>query len=511
MLRVDILNQDVWELGLEGNIFFVSEGCKISGAMERVEKEFYPNICEVLSRHKFSGKLGETFTLTAPVNGQLAQFVFIGIGSMEHTPHENMERLRRAIGSSVKELRRLEIKRAALEFESLDASKYGLEKDELLKQLVTTFNMSGYSFDKFKSKKNGSSWTGSLSISVKNMDDSLSSKALFEGRIIGEACNFTRHISDMPPNIATPEYVSEQAKQLAEKFGFKCLSFGRDRAEELGMGGFLAVDEGSDKEGKFLEMTYSCGKPDAKTIALVGKGVTFDSGGISLKPANYMKGMKYDMSGAAAVIGAMQAIAQLKPNVNVVGLTPLVENMPSGKSVRQDDVITHLNGVTTEVENTDAEGRLILADALAYAEKFHKPDVIIDIATLTGACVVALGHFFTGMMTKDEKLGGQLVKVGQKTGDWVWPLPLHEFYAPAIKSEIADITNTGNSKYGAGTIKAGHFLSNFVAKTPWAHLDIAGTEMDVPDAPHLGRGATGVGVRFFVEFVSGFEENNSRD
>jgi leucyl aminopeptidase len=244
----------------------------------------------------------------------------------------------------------------------------------------------------------------------------------------------------------------------------------------------------------------------APVIALIGKGVTYDTGGISLKGASFMEGMHYDMSGAAAVIATMNIIAQLKPKVNVVGITPLVENMPSGKASRQDDIIRAMNGKTIEIKNTDAEGRLILADAICYAEKFYKPDVMIDIATLTGACMRALGYFYSGLMTDDEYLLEQLPKLGQKTGDRVWALPFDEDYKPANKSKVADIANSGSVRYHAGAITAAWFLRSFVEKTPWAHLDIAGTADSVPDINYLGKTSAGAGIRLLTEFVLNYKK-----
>jgi leucyl aminopeptidase len=329
---------------------------------------------------------------------------------------------------------------------------------------------------------------------------------LHEGNIIGQAANFARHLSDTPANHLTPTSLSEQAKKIADEYDLECKVFGVEKAKELGMGGFIAVDAGSDQEGKFVILEYTSPKKDSPTIALVGKGVTFDTGGISLKPSDSMTGMKFDMTGAASVIATMSVIAQLKPEVNVIGITPIVENMPSGKATRQDDIITFMNGKTAEIKSTDAEGRLILADALCYAEKFYKPDVIIDIATLTGACVYALGHFFSGLMTKDEILGTKLHAVSLITGDRVWPLPLDDDFKDAIKSDVADLSNTGATAYRAGTITAAWFLSNFVEKAKWAHLDIAGTADGVPGISYLGKGATGVGVRLLSEFVLNYKK-----
>ena len=292
---------------------------------------------------------------------------------------------------------------------------------------------------------------------------------------------------------------------MAKESGLKFKVFGRDKALKLGMGGFCAVDSGSDQEGQFIILEHIVSKK-APTIVLVGKGVTFDSGGISLKPPAYMTGMKYDMSGAAAVIGALGAIGKLNLKVNVIGITPAVENMPSGKSDRQDDILTFMNGKTAEVISTDAEGRLILADALCYAEKEYKPDVMIDAATLTGACVVALGHAFMALMTRDEKLAKKLTEHGKLTGDRVWELPLHDDYKPGNKSQVADVANAGSREYGAGTIEAGLFLEHFVEKTPWVHLDIAGVADGVPGVSYTGKGAAGAAVRLLVEFAKNFKK-----
>jgi leucyl aminopeptidase len=211
--------------------------------------------------------------------------------------------------------------------------------------------------------------------------------------------------------------------------------------------------------------------------------------------------MKFDMSGAAAVLGTMEIIAQLKPDVHVVGLMPMVENMPSGKAARQDDIITFMNGKTAEIKSTDAEGRLILADALCYAEKFFEPEVMIDVATLTGACVIALGHFYTGLMTRDKKLRDILSLLGEKTGDRVWALPLDDDFVDANRSEVADVANAGSPAYRAGTVTAACFLENFVSKSRWVHLDIAGTCNDVPGINYVGKGASGAGVRLLTEFI----------
>jgi leucyl aminopeptidase len=300
--------------------------------------------------------------------------------------------------------------------------------------------------------------------------------------------------------------LAKEAKKVADEFKLKCTIFGAEKAKELGMGGFLCVNAGSDQPGQFVILEYHTTAKNAPTIALVGKGVCFDSGGISLKPSESMHGMKFDMSGAAAVIATMRVLAQLNPSVNVIGVTPLVENMPSGKAARQDDIITFMNGKTAEIKSTDAEGRLILADALHYAEKNYNPEVIIDIATLTGACAYSLGHFYSAIMTRDQALCDTLSAAGRLTGDKLWQLPLDDDFKDAIKSDVADISNTGSKAYLAGTVTATCFLENFVEKACWAHLDIAGTADSVPGVNYLGKGATGVGIRLFIEFVMNYRK-----
>ena len=504
MIDIKITEKSFWQNDVEGYIFLVKEGIiplASKSDFEILEKEYYPNLKAILKKHKFTGKKGESFVLTSTKDEKLIQFVFVGVGKLDTTWNYELENLRRAIGSVVLKLKKLEIKDSVISLPEDDKS-FGLVPDRVLRQLVTIAIMADYEFVKFKSDKKDKQWSGTLLIHTEKEFNA----ALKEGIILGKAVNLTRGFADLPANHLTPKSLAQDAKAIADKHGLSYKVFGRKRAEELGMGGFCAVDAGSEEEGQFVILEYKTKTKNAPTIALVGKGVTFDSGGISLKPAAGMEGMKFDMSGAAAVIGSMEAIAQLEPDVNVIALTPLVENMPSGKACKQDDIITFLNGKTAEIKNTDAEGRLILADALCYAEKFYNPEVIIDVATLTGACLYALGHFFTAVMTKNDDIGAKLQAVGLVTGDRVWPLPLDDDFRDAIKSDVADIANTGASNYKAGTITAGWFLKNFVDKSKYAHLDIAGTADGVPGISYLGKGATGAGVRLLTEFVLNYNK-----
>lgn len=316
------------------------------------------------------------------------------------------------------------------------------------------------------------------------------------GAAIAAGQAYARGVQVLPGNLCTPTYLGERALELGKAYGFKVTVLDRAAIEQEGMGGVLGVSQGSAQEPRFMVLEYQ-GAPGAPVV-LVGKGVTFDSGGISIKPALNMEEMKYDMSGGAAVLGAFEALGRLKPALHVVGLVPSAENMPSGTALKPGDVITASNGKTIEIINTDAEGRLLLADALAYARRF-KPACVVDAATLTGAIVIALGHSATGVMGTSEELVGELRRAGEQAGEPVWQLPLWDDYRDLMKSDIADIKNSGGRP--AGSISAGWFLREFVEGFPWAHLDIAGTAWTDRDLSHLVRGPTGVGVRLFCEFL----------
>jgi leucyl aminopeptidase len=319
------------------------------------------------------------------------------------------------------------------------------------------------------------------------------------GQAVAAAQNYARELAVRPGNIVNPRYLADEASRLGEELGLRVTVLDAAGIGTEGMEALLAVAAGSDEEPRFIILEYS-GAADARPLVLVGKGVTFDAGGLSLKTAQSMESMKHDMSGAAAVLGSLQAIAQLGLPAHVVGIIPAVENLPSGHALRPGDVIKSRSGKMIEVLNTDAEGRLILADALSYAARYE-PDAMVDIATLTGACVVALGHEATGLMASDQGLAGELQAAADRAGERVWPLPLWEEYRELIKSEIADIKNTGGR--AAGTITAAMFLREFAGSVPWAHLDIAGTAWAEKAGPYQPVGPTGVGVRLFTEWVRG--------
>jgi len=327
-------------------------------------------------------------------------------------------------------------------------------------------------------------------------------KAAQNGQIIGESQNFTRDLVNEPGNKMTPTILGERAKEMSQEVGLKCEVYGADKLHELKMGAFWSVTQGSEEPPALIVMTYEpAGAPKQPVLGLVGKGITFDTGGISIKPADGMEKMKYDMAGGAAMIGAMRAIALLKPNVRVIGIVCAAENMPSGRAQKPGDVQIAMSGKSIEIINTDAEGRLVLADGLHYARQLGATH-LIDAATLTGACVVALGGVNAGVFTNDEEYFNRFAGALRKSGEKMWRLPIDEEYKEQIKSPIADIKNTGG-RWG-GAISAAMFLKEFVEDTPWIHLDIAGVAWQEEGVPWIAKGPSGIAVRSLVELVKSF-------
>ncbi len=315
-------------------------------------------------------------------------------------------------------------------------------------------------------------------------------------KAIANGIEFARELANLPPNSATPTHLGEQARKLAKTHGFRCEVLGPKEIAKIGMGSFLAVAKGSEEPARFIVLNYQGGAAGEAPLVLVGKGITFDSGGISIKPSQDMDEMKFDMGGAASVLGTFRAIGELKPAVNVIGLIPSCENMPDGRSMKPGDIVTSLSGQTIEILNTDAEGRLILCDALTYAERF-KPAGVIDIATLTGACVIALGGVRSGLFATDDDLANALVAAGDAALDPCWRMPLDDEYADGLKSNFADVANVAGRAGGA--INAAKFLQRFAGQYPWAHLDIAGTAWKGGPA----KGSTGRPVGLLVQFLLG--------
>jgi leucyl aminopeptidase len=358
--------------------------------------------------------------------------------------------------------------------------------------------LGSYRFDRFKSKKDDDADADEHLEELTVIGDDGIAEAVEGARIAAEAENFARELQDLPSNVVTPSYLAGRAKAIAEEHSsVTCEVMGRKEITEKGMGGLVAVSQGTAEEPQLIVLRYQAGG-DGETIGLVGKGVTFDSGGISIKPSGGMHEMKMDMSGAAAVLEAVSAIAKLEVPINILAVIPSTENMPSGTAIKPGDIITQLNGKTVEVNNTDAEGRLILADALAYSVELGA-DRIVDLATLTGAVIVALGSTYAGLMSNDDDFAAEVEGAGGRTGELAWRLPLHPEYKDITKGTVADLTNA-SAKRKASTIYAGSFLEEFVDGRPWVHLDIAGTAWDV-GREYTGKGPSGFGTRLLIDLA----------
>lgn len=466
--------------------------------LQGIADRFFPALRDMMKKKDFTGKNQSVLVVPIAKENRVVHLIFVGIGSKNKKGIIEIEQFRRALS-------RLERTAEAHRCTSIavhlpDAKLFGVSARQLAKETVIAAQMSAYIFDEFITEKERK---------VRHLKDLILidvekdfAKGLQEGLIIADAVNMCRHWIDAPPFKITPLQLADYAQKIAKENNLKVTVFDEQEIIAMGMGGLAGVSAGSDQDCKLVILEYKSPKPNAQTLCLVGKGITFDSGGLSIKPAQSMETMKDDMSGAAAVIATMKVIAQLKPDLNIIGITPLSENLPSGNATKPGDILRFYNGKTAEVKNTDAEGRLILADALSYAVKQYKPDAMIDIATLTGACSYALGPFFSGMMSKHDELAEKVKAAGDRSGDRVWALPFTDDYKVAIKAQVADICNIGSGKYRAGAITAGFFLQHFVDDVPWVHLDIAGTAFDVPDIPYFRpEGATGVGVRLFVDLI----------
>jgi leucyl aminopeptidase len=459
----------------------------------------------LISSKDFKGKEGEATVLYT--NGRLSsqRIMLVGLGESGKL---TLEKLRRAAAVAAKKAANLKLRSLALEFPpSVNVTEMVHESiQDIAQALAEGAALSLYRFDKyFTEKEKKEPKVGRVTLFD---EEGKRYKAIRIGvqiaQVTVDATYMARDLENAPANEIYPESLADAAKHSGRKYGFKVTALGKKEIVKFGMGGLLAVNQGSAKPPRFIILEYGeANKKSNGTIVLIGKGVTFDTGGISIKPASGMSEMKMDMSGAAAVMGTFEAAARLRLPVHLVGLIPATENMPSGSAVKPGDIVRHYGGKTSEVDNTDAEGRLILADALAYAEKY-KPDAVIDLATLTGACVVALGHFATGMLGNDEKVMEDLKKAGEKTYERVWPLPLYDEYEKLIKSDVADVKNVGGR--WAGAITAAWFLKKFVRDYKWAHLDIAGTAILEEAQEYAPKGGSGVGVRLLVEYLRNWKK-----
>ena len=448
-------------------------------------------VSRALKLGDFAGKAKQVLTLYG--EDKLTRVVLSGLGDAKRV---SPERIRRAAGRGLRRLRELSAAKACLALgEGLD-----LSEATWVSAAAEGVVLADYGYVELKGK-DAPDKKKSLTIAVHAGRGA--KKALEEGVIVAEAQNFARDLGNRPGNVGTPTHLAQQAQAAGKRYGFKVKVLKPADFKRLKMGGLMGVAKGSAEPARFIEMHYKPrgAKKSAGKLCLVGKGLTFDSGGISLKPADKMWDMKFDKCGGCAVIGAMAAIARAKLPIEVIGLVPSTENMPGAAANKPGDVLTAMNGKTIEVLNTDAEGRLILADALAYSERF-KPDAILDFATLTGACMVALGDVRAAVMGNDEDLIEAVRDAGEESGELVWPMPMDDEYGDQVKSAVADVKNLGKGRL-AGSIAAGWFLRNFVPEGPaWAHLDIAGVAWNGDESKgYVAKGATGFGVRLAYRYA----------
>ncbi len=474
-----------------------------------------PDLAAVIKHRGFTGNLQEVISVPFSVEdlpaeasakaGRLAFCIVVGMGDQSVKAVSVVERYRRALGQLVKEVRACKGKSLALH----DAADLlgSIAHDYCAEQTVITLKTAQYHFDDYiteKSRKENSFVEAILVTDAQHKNEV--QRGITQGIIIGDAVNQARHWVDMPPSDLTPQHLVHKAHDIAQRNNLKITAFNEKEIIQMGMGGLAGVSRGSDVDCALIILEYKSAKKDAPTLCFVGKGITFDSGGLSLKPAESMETMKEDMSGAAAVISAIDALAQLQPDVNIVVIAPTSENLPSGHATKPGDILKFYNGKTAEIKNTDAEGRLILADALSYAVKHYKPDAMVDLATLTGACAYALGPVYSGLFSEHQELIEKLQAAADLSGDRLWQMPMGDDYKKAITSTVADICNIGSKQIRAGGTTAAHFLQNFVDDTVWAHIDIAGTAFDVPNISYFRPGGTGVGVRLLVALAMNWKK-----
>jgi len=480
-------------------IFLVGEDKKLPAEAASIDSKANGLLSKALSSGNFSGKRGQYLSVHL-AKGARADFVLLaGTGpskTLDATALENIG------GGCVPKLNALRTKSASF---VIEGAKIGsLSSAEAAARIAHGAHLRSYNFLKYFTKKTADEKPTLKIFSVAVSDSKAAAKYYAPLEKLADGVILTRDLVSEPANIIYPESLAEKCLEL-KKLGVDVEVLGEPEMYKLGFGALLGVGQGSARESQMVIMRYNGAAKSEKPLAFVGKGVTFDTGGISIKPANGMEEMKWDMGGAGTVIGLMKALAGRKAKVNVVGAVGLVENMPGSNAQRPGDVVTSYSGQTIEVLNTDAEGRLVLADVLWYVQKHIKPQFIVDLATLTGAIIVALGTSRAGLFSNNDKLADQLFKAGAKVGEEVWRLPLGDVYDKQINSDIADMQNIGKDRE-AGSITAAQFLQRFVNDVPWAHLDIAGTAWSKKDSDICAKGGTGYGVRLLNELVAEYYE-----
>jgi leucyl aminopeptidase len=462
----------------------------MSAAVQALDRALNGALSSILASGEMKGKLAEVTLLHAPAHS-FERILAVGLGEQSSfEPHY----LARYAGAAVRYLGRRNLREIALLLP---------QQTQADPRLMASFASEGAitgSFDTctYQSEPEKQTAMTSVSILSHEFERQAIEAGVARGTIVGEAVNFARRLALTPANDMTPTILADEAARAAKAWGLECECLDEARARAEGMGSFLSVAQGSAQPPAFIIMRYRGDPSSSGCLALLGKGITFDTGGISLKPPERMEEMKYDMSGGAAVIATMAAVGRLQPKLNIIGLVPATENMPGGKATKPGDIVTAMNGKTIEIINTDAEGRLVLADALCYAAKLGATQ-IVDAATLTGACVIALGHAASAAVGNDQAFMKRFLDAAQPSGERYWQMPAYDDYAAAMKSDIADLKNTGGRP--AGTLTAAAFLKAFVGETPWIHLDIAGTAYLENESAWQAKGPTGTPVRAFIALI----------
>lgn len=471
----------------------VVQGEAPSGVAAEVDGLSGGHLAEAMGRGEFKGKKGDLLAVAGPAGVAARRLLYAGVGEADKlTP----EALRRAAGGVGRALVRSRYRQAAIAPLRADSAFGPVAAGAGAGAWVEGLSLATYRFDAYKTQEEDREPDVLSTVTLllpRGADAAGARQAIDTALALVEGMRLAIDLTNHPSAVVTPTRLAEEAGRIAQEFGMRVEVLDEARMREMGMGGMLGVAQGSAEPPRFIVLTYK--GADTAPVVLVGKSITFDSGGISIKPSAGMEEMKGDMAGGAAVLGTLLAAGRLRLPLHVVGILPAAENMPSGTAQNPGDILKTLSGLTVEVINTDAEGRLVLADGLAYGRGLA-PRALVDIATLTGACVVALGHLAIGMMGNDEGLKRILTEVGQETGERVWELPLWDEYNESIKSDVADIKNTGGR--AGGTITAGCFLQRFAGDAPWVHLDIASTAWTDKPGDYLPKGGTGVGVRLMT-------------
>lgn len=491
-MEVKADSRKFYEIECDALVVGIFEGEKPEGGvLAEIDKRTGGVLTSLIETGEFAGKSGESAYIHNPGEMKARRLLLLGAGKREDFTTDNV---RRMAGTAARTLRGKKARTFAfLRRSDLAAAESAQAATE--GALLALFEP-----DKYHTSDKTENHLDQMILATNGEGVDDAKAGVERGRIIAEATNFGREVINEPSNVMTPTELARQAEDVARTYGLELDVLEESQMRDLGMGSLLGVAQGSAEPAKLIVLRYTPKTASDETIAIVGKGITFDTGGISIKPADGMEKMKYDMAGGATTIAAMRAIAQLKPTVNVLGIVPATENMPGGRAQRPGDVVRAMTGKTIEVINTDAEGRLVLADAVAYARKLGATK-IVDLATLTGAVSIALGDVYVAILGNNQEWTDTVMATAKKSGEKFWQLPLDKEYREQIKSEIADIKNVGGRK--AGTITGAYFIREFVEDTPWVHLDIAGTAWNDSNKTYLSVGPTGVCVRTLVNLVCG--------